>query len=162
MDNLLIEVRYAEDDSRQGAGRLAGTLVRYGERARRRKERFMPNSLHWADDGIPLNEQHVRAAIFARAFPYLDGPELKIDTVIPNTVKGRDAVTNVKAKVLTGLSVEILAATVQSRMVNGIREISYADLVGASLVDLAEYRGSTVEVRSAGGILLPSIRTMWK
>ena len=31
MDNLLIEVRYVEDDTRQSPGRLTGTLLTYGE-----------------------------------------------------------------------------------------------------------------------------------
>ena len=33
MDNLLVEVRFAEDETRQSPGRLTGTLLTYSKRA---------------------------------------------------------------------------------------------------------------------------------
>ena len=45
MDNLLVEIRYLADDTRQSRqGSLAGTLLTYGEVARDRPERFMRGS----------------------------------------------------------------------------------------------------------------------
>ena len=162
MDDLLIELRYVDDDTRTGPGRLAGTLLTYGQRGRFRRERFLHNALRWPDNGIPINAQHVRANIITRATPFLVGDELLIDTMLPNTVAGRDAATNVKEGILTGLSVEFLKSSIQSRMVGGIMEISGAQLVGAGLVDLAEYPGSTVEIRySEGGVALPTAATLW-
>ena len=82
MDNLLVEVRYVEDDTRQSPGRLTGTLITYGEVARDRAERFMRGALAWAEAGIVINEQHNRAAPIVRAVPFLDGDALKIDAAL--------------------------------------------------------------------------------
>ena len=61
--------------------------------------------MKWDDDaGIVINLQHVRSQIITRAFPYLDGDALKIDAALPNTTAGRDAATNVREGILTGLS----------------------------------------------------------
>ena len=48
MDDLLVEVRFVADDSRQSPGRLTGTLVKYGEQARHLAERFADGALAWA------------------------------------------------------------------------------------------------------------------
>ena len=147
MDNLLIEVRYVEDDTRQSPGRLTGTLLTYGEQSRDRPELFRAGALAWDDGGIIINEQHNRAAPIVRTIPFLVENELRIDTPLPNTQRGRDAATNVKDGLLTGLSVEFAKNGLVASMVNGIREIRSARLVAAGLVDLASYKGSTVEIR---------------
>ena len=147
MDNLLVEVRFLEDDTRQSPGRLIGTLVTYGERARDRAERFRRDALQWADGGIVINEQHNRMAPILRTVPFLDGDALNIDAPLPNTQRGRDAATMVQNGTLTGLSVEFEKRGLVTAMVGGIREIRSATLAGAGLVDLASYRGSVVEVR---------------
>ena len=150
MSDLLIEVRYVADDTRESPGRIVGTLLTYGERARDRAERFLADALQWdAEGGILINEQHIRAASIVRAFPYLEGRELKIDAVVPNTQRGRDAITNIREGVLTGLSVEFERNSVKSQLVGGIREIRAAKLVGAALVDLSSYKNSLVEVRES-------------
>ena len=46
MDRLLCEVRYESDESRQGPGRLTGTLIVYETRANDRPEMFMADSLY--------------------------------------------------------------------------------------------------------------------
>ena len=141
-DNLLVEVRYVEDDTRQSPGRLQGTLLTYGELARDRPELFMPDALTWPDDGIVINEQHNRQSPVVRALPFVEGRELRIDAALPNTTRGRDAATNVKEGVLTGLSVEFARAGVVASLVNGVRTIRSARLVAAALVDLSSYAGS--------------------
>ena len=151
-DNLLVEIRYVEDDTRQSPGRLQGTLLTYGELARDRPELFMPDALTWPDDGIVINEQHNRQSPVVRALPFVEGRELRIDAALPNTTRGRDAATNVKEGVLTGLSVEFARAGVVASLVNGVRTIRSARLVAAALVDLSSYAGSSVEIReSANG-----------
>ena len=45
MDKLLFEIRQAEDPSRESPGRLTGTLLRYNEVARDRKEVFARGAL---------------------------------------------------------------------------------------------------------------------
>ena len=148
--NLLIEVRYVEDTTRESPGRLVGTLLTYGETSRDRPERFMRDSLQWADAGIIVNEQHNRQAAIMRVHPFLDGDLLRVDEALPNTVRGRDAATNIRDGLYTGLSVEFAKRGVVASYVGGVREIRQAVLVGAGLVDLASYPGSTVEVRESG------------
>lgn len=147
MDNLLCEIRFVEDDTRQSPGRLTGVLVNYGERARNLPERIRPGALRWPDDGIVIYEMHQRSQPIVRAVPFLDGDAVRIDAPLPNTTRGRDAATNVRERVLTGLSVEMRRATVRSEIVNGVREITYAELAGGGLVDVSEYPGSAVDVR---------------
>ena len=149
MDNLLVEIRYAVDDTRESAGRIVGTLLTYGESARDRAERFIDDALLWDDAGIVLNEQHNREAGFARAHPYVEGRAVKIDAKVPNTQRGRDAITNIREGVYTGLSIEFERSSVEARQVGGVREIRRARLMAAALVDTASYRGSTVSVRHA-------------
>ena len=156
----LIEVRCADDPSNASPGMLTGTLLTYGERARDRAERFMHGAAQWLDGGFLVNEQHDRTRNVVRVVPYVDGNELKIATPLPNTSRGRDAAINIREGVYTGLSVEFPPQSVIARNVGGVREIRSALIVGAALVDLASYAGSTVDVRerTAGGVLLPDAR----
>ena len=66
----------------------------------------------------------------------------------PDTRAGRDAATEVRAKLLRGLSVEFRALA--DAHVGGLREIRRGVLVRAGLVDAPSYTGSTVEVRHRG------------
>ena len=159
MDNLLVELRYVQDDTRDSPGRLAGTLLTYGERARDRPELWLPGSATWPDNGFVINQQHNRAAPIVRAIPFIDGNEVKIDAKLPNNTAGRDAAVNVREGILTGLSVEFVQAV--ARMVGGVREIRQAYIQAAGLVDLASYPGSAVEIRHAGRANRPSGLTGW-
>lgn len=160
MDNsFLIECRFVADETRQSPGRLTGTLLTYGERARDRPEVWLPGSASWPDAGFVINEQHNRAAPIVRCLPFIVGNEVKVDVALPNTTRGRDAATNVKDGVLTGLSVEFRQPV--ARMVSGVREIRQGYIEAAGLVDLASFPGSAVEIRHAGGIALPRVGTMW-
>lgn len=160
MDELLCEIRWAEDVTNQSPGMLTGTLLTYGERARDRAERWAEGSAIWPADGFVVNEQHNRQAPIVRVIPYVEDGKVKVSTPLPNTQRGRDAATNIREGVLTGLSVEFRGP--QARMVGGVREIRQAHLEAAGLVDLASYTGSTVEVReSTGGVTLPRLATLW-
>ena len=150
LENLLIECRYVADETRESPGRLVGTLLTYGELSRDRPERFMPDSLAWETGGIVLNEQHVRSQAIMRLHPIIDGDTLRIDEPLPNTQRGRDAATNIRDGLYTGLSVEFQKRGVVASYVGGVREIRSATLVGAGLVDMASYSGSTVEIREHG------------
>ena len=70
--------------------------------------------------------------------------------MLPNTTAGRDAATNVREGILTGLSVEFEKRGLVQAMVGGVREIRSATLAAAGLVDMGSYSGSTVEVRQSG------------
>lgn len=144
-DHLLMEVRAADDESGGSPGRIVGTLLTYGERARDRAEMFLDNALRWPEAGFNVNEQHNRQAAVVRVLPYLDGREIKIDARVPDTQRGRDAITNIREGVYTGLSVEFAAE--RERFEGGLRIITQGILGGAALVDRASYGGSLVEVR---------------
>ena len=148
MEELACEIRYEIDDSRQSPGRLKGTLITYERRAGDRPEIVARGAFHWRDGGIVINDQHRRESAIVRATPFLDGDDLMIDTPLPDTQAGRDAATNVRDGVLTGLSVEMAVESEGRR--GGLREIRRARLVRAGLVDSPSYRDSKVEVRAKG------------
>ena len=146
MDELVFEIRQADDPTRESPGRLVGTLLTYEERAKDRPEVFARGSLTWPEGGILINEQHNRQNPILRVVPFLDGDQVKIDAALPNTTRGRDAAENLRQGVYTGLSVEFSSRSEGRRGV--LREIRAALLGGAALVDSASYKGSTVEVRA--------------
>ena len=147
-DLILAEIEIRQDEERRGPGRLTGTLVTYGERAADRPELFELGALEWPEAGILINEQHNRQANILRVVPYLDGDAVRIDGLVPDTQRGRDAVTNIREGVYGGLSVEFRA--LRDSVAGGLRRIQRAMLTGAALVDMGSYRGSTVEVRERG------------
>ena len=141
-----IEIR--ADESRQSPGRIVGTLMTYGTRARDRAEVFADGALTWPADGIVINKQHDRRKAFARVVPEVRGNEVVVDFQVPDTQTGRDVVTLVRSGVLKGMSVEFRA--VRDRWTNGVREIGSALLRGAALVDSPSYP-TAVEARARGG-----------
>ena len=157
MDSLLLEVRAAEDETQQSPGRIVGTLLTYGERARDRPEMFLDGALRWPEGGILINEQHNRQASVLRAMPYLDGKALKIDQRVPDTQRGRDALVNIREGVYTGLSVEFGAELEEYR--GALRIIKRGILGAAALVDRASYGGSVVEVRER--LAIPANRSAY-
>ena len=142
-----IEVR--EDDTRLTPGRLTGVLLRYGERASDRAERFEPGALEWPAEGVTLRRQHNRQAPIMRVQPETRGAEVVIDAPLPDTQAGRDAAREVRDGLLTGLSVEFRAK--RQRYDGGHRVITSALLQGAGLVDDPSYAGSRVELRKRKG-----------
>ena len=103
MEQLTCEIRYSQDDTRQTPGRVTGTLIVFEKRAGDRPELFERDSIHWPELGIVINEMHQRNAPVLRVIPFLDGDELRIDGVLPDTQRGRDAATNIREHVYTGL-----------------------------------------------------------
>ena len=145
-DEILMEVRFQADPERLGPGLLTGTLMEYESRAKDRPEMFMAGSLYFPDNGILIDEQHNRSAPILRVKPVLDGKTLTVSGRLPDTQRGRDAGTNIKEGVLTGLSVTFHSEKEERR--GGIRRILRAFCPRAGLVDSASYGASTVEVRS--------------
>ena len=145
MEEIRCKVEYRADDTREGPGRLVGTLLVFGERASDRPEVFAPNSLTFADGGLILNRQHERKSPIMRFTPELRGRELVIDARLPNTSAGRDAAAEVKSGLMRGLSIEFRASREEER--GGVRTILAGVLHGAGLVDDPSYAGSKVDVR---------------
>ena len=147
LDNefLNCEVRFERDDSRQSPGRLTGTLLTYEQRAHDRPELFTRGALEWPENGIVITRQHDRNAPIVRAVPFVDGDEVRIDVALPDTAAGRDAATDVREGLFTGLSVEFRPMKEGRR--GGLREIRQAYVPRAGLVDSPSYTGSVVQVR---------------
>ena len=145
-DLIKFEVRYAEDETRASPGRMVGTLLTYETRAADRPEMFTRGALRWQAHGIIIDEQHNREAPILRAVPFVDGDTVKIDQRVPDTQRGRDAVTNVREGVFTGLSVTFKA--IQQEYRGALRVIRQAYLGRAALVDDPSYGDSLVEVRA--------------
>ena len=145
MDEIRCAIEVRADETRQSPGRIVGTLITYGTRARDRAEVFAPGALHWSDGGIVLNEQHNRQAPILRFEPTLDGSEVRIDAMLPDTQRGRDAATLVRNGTFTGLSIEFRSES-EGRS-SGMREIRRAFLASAALVDSPSH-DTTVEVRA--------------
>ena len=146
---IFCEVRFAEDETRESAGRLIATLLTEGIPARDRAEVFERGALRWDEnEGIPIDVQHVRSSLAARAFPVRgsDG-SLSIDAPLVDGVWGREARALVKGGVATGMSIQF-APVKQSRR-GGMRVISEARLLRASVVDRGAY-GTNIEVRQEG------------
>ena len=148
MDEIRCSIEYREDETRQSPGRIVGSLITYGTRALDRPEVFAPGALHWPDGGIVLNEQHNRAAPIMRFVPELAGDELRINAVLPDTTRGRDAAIMIRNGTFTGLSIEFRAES--EGRASGVRQIRKAHLAGAALVDSPSH-ASTVEVRGKAG-----------
>lgn len=140
------EIRMAEDETRASAGRLQGTLIKYGATASDRNETFLPGSLSWAPEGILLREMHRRDSPIARVIPFEKDGEIRIDTQLPNTQRGRDCAENIRQHVYGGLSVEFGA--IEQRRMGGRREIVKGILGGCGLVDVPSYSTSKVELRA--------------
>ena len=145
-DTINFEIRYAEDETRASPGRMFGTLVTYDTRAADRPEMFSRGALLWQSHGIIVDEQHNREAPILRAVPFIDGNAVKIDQRVPDTQRGRDAITNIREGVFRGLSVTFRA--IQQEYRGGLRVISKAYLGRAGLVDDPSYGDSLVEVRA--------------
>ena len=149
MRTLTCTIECRADTSRQSPGILRGVLIRFGEIASDRRERFAADSLHWPATGIPLRRQHVRSQPIAQITPRVENNALIVDQSLPDTVAGRDAAAEIRGGLLRGLSIEFKAE--RERQHGGVRVIQRAELVGAGLVDAPSYDSATVEVRGRGG-----------
>ena len=159
MNEIRCAIEFREDETRQSPGRIVGILMTYGTRAKDRPESFAPGALHWPAGGIVLNEQHNRQAPILRFTPEVDGDEVRINTLLPDTQRGRDAATMIKDGTMTGLSIEFRSE--REGRAAGVREIRRAHLSAAALVDSPSY-GTSVEVRDKGqGDAAPKASTLW-
>lgn len=147
---LYAAVEIHADSERRGPGILRGTLLTYGEESRdSRRHVFAAGSLSWEGAGVTLNRQHNRGEPIARIVPTVDGGRIIIDHALPDTRAGRDAATEIRSGLMTGLSAEVVVD--RDRMDGGRRLIERATLAGVGLVDRAAFSGSTVAVHAAQG-----------
>ena len=149
---VAVELRDGGADS---PGRLTGTLMRYGSPGRHGGEVFAAGALRWPDNGIRIDLEHAsspaRGSVqppIMRAVPVVDGDEVRIDALLPNTTAARDLAELMRAEppVYTGLSVEFHA--MREHRQGGQRVIAEARLDGAALTDDPSYPSTSVEVRT--------------
>ena len=143
------ELRFDEDERR-----VTGTAMRYGDVAELpwgEKEKFDPGAFgDVARLDATLNIQHDRGRPVARSrgggMTFQDsGGALTIDAVLPDTTDANDAVKNIRAKILRGLSVEFWPET--TRLEDGVTVIEKAILRGIAIVDRPAYNDSKVQPR---------------
>ena len=143
------ELRFDEDERR-----VTGTAMRYGDVAEMpwgEKEKFDPGAFGAVERlDATLNIQHDRGRPVARTrgggMTLQDsGGALAIDAVLPDTTDANDAVANIRAKILRGLSVEFWPET--TRLENGVTVIEKAALRGIAIVDRPAYNDSKLQPR---------------
>ncbi len=133
----------------EAAGRtLTGVLVPFGKVSPSHRERFLPGSLTPAPRGV-INAAHDRSRAIS-GWPdavefreTADGFEATI--TVDDTDEARQAVEEVRAGRLNGFSVEFNRAL--SSMVDGVREVREAVLIGVGLVSAPSYPGTVVQLR---------------
>jgi len=132
---------------------LRGVGVRYGDVARMPfgRETFEAGAFgDVASLDVRLNVQHNRDRLIARTpatLQLVDGPDaLRIAAQLPETREADDALTLVRAGVLRGLSLEFRAGN--APVLDGVRTVRRAGLLGLGLVDTPAYPASTVEARA--------------
>ena len=86
---IFASIQLAEDDTREGPGRITGTLLSYGEVASDRPMVFADGALTWPDGGIVLNLQHDRTKHLARFAPTAQGARLLVDVRLPDHRSGQ-------------------------------------------------------------------------
>ena len=144
-DEIRCAIEFREDTDRTGPGRLVGTVLTYGQRAKDRAEVFEKDSLSWPTDGVVLNRQHARGAPIMRVTPEVRGDAIVIDQALPDTTAGRDAASEIRSGLLTGLSVSFQAG--RQSFTAGVRRIAAAAMTAVAIVDSPSY-DAPVEVRS--------------
>ena len=130
------------------------------------RERFEARAFAGGADDVILNRQHDRGRPLARTGAGLVLTEaadaLMLRAEIPAGVEQDQALADVRAGILRGLSVEFVA--VEERMAVDVRVIQRARLTGIGLVDRAQYETATVEAMRAhyaGATAPPRPRRVW-
>ena len=144
------DVEHGEAVELRADGRtLTGHVVRYGDRARNRAERFEAGAFSpdRVRDPLRLNVQHDRAETVLVPLPVeMRDDGLAVSTVLP---EGR-AAERIAAGELRGLSVGFVAVE-ERRDPDGCRVITKAWLDHVALVSRPAYPTSTVELRAEPG-----------
>lgn len=149
MDEIRCSVDFLPDETRQGPGRIVGTILRFGEQIVHTKgpEQFEARSLAFSDDGVVLYDSHdVEPRKPVHIFtPIQTDTEARIDALLPDTPAGRRLAERFRNGTYKGLSIEFRA--VSERYVDGVRRVSKAFLGGVAAVESPAYQ-TPVEIRS--------------
>ena len=144
-----IELREAGD----GSPELSGVVVRYGDAATfgRCSEVIQPGALSLLPEGVLLNFNHDRKRPLARTpdtMTLTDSADaMRMSARLPKTTMADDALVLVRAKVIRGLSLEMIIAPGGERWDGLRRTITRARVIGIGVVDIPSYPGSELEMR---------------
>ena len=148
----------------RAAGRtVTGPVVRYGETAQDRAERFEPGAFESMADPMEMDVQHdpaIIAASTATGTLTLNDTSraLEVRATLANAALGEPgsaALELVRRGALRGLSAAFHPLA-EHRAADGTRVITRAHLVRVGLVDEGSYRGSRLELRARMGRTLTS------
>lgn len=150
------EIRFQTTTGPIVSGRtVRGIIMRYGDTASgpggRWQENMEPGALKLASHPIPLNIMHDRAALISSTAAGMDisqdDTEVRLAATLPETPRADQAIADIKAGLLVGLSVEMV--NVRARWEGSTRVISSAQLVGVGLVDRPAYPESQLRWANA-------------
>ena len=147
-DRFTIPVECRADESREGPGRIVGTILEVGRIAADRREVFTAGAPIFPSTGISLLRGHRGEAILTFD-PIIEGSEIRIDARLPDTQLGRQVAAEVRSGERSALSVEFVS--LDEARVQGVRELRSALIQGAALVPLGSYTQARAEVRHRAG-----------
>ena len=147
-DTFVVPVEYREDETREGPGRIVGTILETGRVAGDRQEIFVPGSPIFPSTGVELRRGHRGEAVLTFD-PIVDGSKIKIDARLPDTQLGRQVATEVRSGQRAALSIEFIPL-IETRTM-GVRELRSALIQAAALVPLGSYGQARAEVRERAG-----------
>ena len=150
-----------------GPGTAFGVAINYGEIADiagQFRETFVSGCFDVAGrDDIMATVQHQRSKMLGRSNALgglrLDdqASRLNVELTLPDTTEGRDASELLRIGVIAGWSMEFMSE--DERVINEIREITRAHLIGVSLVDRPAYPNSVAKMRAEAERSRP--RRLW-
>ena len=147
-DRFSIPIECRADESREGPGRIVGTILETGRVASDRQEVFVPGAAIFPSTGVELLRGHRGEAVLTFD-PIVDGSEIRIDARLPDTQLGRQVAAEVRSGERSALSVEFVA--LDEARVQGVRELRQALIKGAALVPEGSYTQARAEVRHRAG-----------
>ena len=150
MNNFTVPIECRSDESREGPGRIVGTLLETGRVAADRQEVFVPGAAIFPSTGVELLRGHRGEAIMTFD-PIVDGASVRIDAPLPDTALGRQVAAEVRSGERSALSIEFVSldeARVQGRSRTAIGAHPRR---GAGSGTWKSYTQARAEVRSRAG-----------
>ena len=144
-DTFTVRVECRADESREGPGRIVGTILETGRIASDRREVFAAGAPIFPSTGVELLRGHHGEAVLTFD-PIIDGASVRVDAALPDTQLGRQVAAEVRSGERSGLSIEFVPL-IEAR-VSGVRELRSALIQAAALVPLGSYTQARAEVRS--------------
>ena len=148
-DRFTIPIECRADESREGPGRIVGTILETGRVASDRQEVFVPGAAIFPSTGVELLRGHRGEAVLTFDPVIVEGSEIRIDARLPDTQLGRQVAAEVRSGERSALSVEFVS--LDEARVQGVRELRQALIKGAALVPAGSYTQARAEVRHRAG-----------